>query len=241
MEPVAARDLQRSARIDNNYILKIPNEIAARRITELGNQAAASAAHLSATYSTARNLEVGVEAILRDLSPSTEQGSHKRFEDAMEKVGLMLGFASSRPDKESGIGPDNFWAVGNDRYWVIEVKSEATADEVSRDYLEQLSHSVDWFEGEYAESRYTSLPVMVLPSRRPMWDAVPRQGARVMTFDKLEAFRAALRGFATAIASADGYRTGEIVRQNLVAFGLNAGQLEQRWTEEFLPPSPRPA
>lgn len=239
VNPVGARELQRSARIDNNYILKIPNEVASQRITAVGTQAAASSAYLSQTYSTARTLEVGLEAILRDLTPSTEEGSHKRFEDAVEKTGRILGFASSRPDKETGIGPDNLWAVGSDRYWVIEAKSEASATEVSREYLEQLSHSADWFEAEYPEPRYTALPLMIHPSRQPHWDAVPRQGARVMTFEKLAAFREALHAFATAIAGADRYRDPSAVGQNLTEFGLTSGQLEQRWSQEFLAPARR--
>ena len=233
VDPVGARELQRSARLDNSYILKIPNETASRRINGLGVQSVASSEYLSRTYATSRSLEVGVEAVLRDLAPSTESGSHKRFEDALEKVGFLLGFDSSRPDKESGIGPDNLWAVGADRYWVIEAKSEAIAAEISRENLAQLSQSVDWFEGEYAEPRYTALPLLIHPSNTPMWNANARQTARVMTFAKLAEFRQALRGFATAIAIGDRYRNPDDVAANMATFGLNAGQMSQRWTEEF--------
>ena len=235
VQPVQARDLQRSARIDNNFILKIPNEVSVPRLSAVADQAAATVAHLTSTYTTPRDLQVGVEALLRDLVPTVEQGSYNRFENALEHLGRILGFASSRPDQQNGIGPDNFWAIGHDRYWVVEAKSEATAAQVSRDYLEQLSHSMDWFEADYPEPRHAAVPVMIHPSRQPMWDAVPRQGARVMTFARLERLRDAVGGFTAALLPDAGYTSKEAVAQNLSQFGLNAGALQQRWTEPFLP------
>lgn len=239
VDPAGARSLQRSARIDNNYILKVPIETTNTRITALTNQAAASSTYMTKTYAAGRNLEIGVEVLLRDLTPTTEHGSSARFEEALLNVGLLLGFASSRPDKESGLGPDNFWAIGNDRFWVIEAKSEATAEEISRSNLEQLSHSMDWFEGTYNEPRYTALPLLVHPSRRPMWNAVTRQGAKVMTFAKLELFRDALRGFLTAVLVGESFRSVDAVSKQLAEFGLTASQMESKWTEVFLSVSRR--
>ena len=236
VDPVSARALQQSARIDNSYILKIPNDVRSARITAIGSQAEASSAALVNEYTTARNLQVGIDALLSDLVPVAQPGTFEKFEAAFERLGLILGFGSSRPDKETGRGPDNLWAIGSDRYWVVEAKSEAIVDEVSRGYLEQLSHSMDWFESEYPEPSRTALPVIVHPSNRPMWDAVPRAGARAMTFAKLEQLREAVRGFAAAVAIGEGYRTVEIVRQNLVHFGLNMGQLAERWTVDFEAP-----
>ncbi|MDQ4213721.1 hypothetical protein [Microbacterium capsulatum] len=236
VDPVSARALQQSARIDNNYILKVPNDVRSVRITAVGIQAEACSAALSREYSTSRNLQVGVDALLSDLIPVAQQGTFEKFEAAFERLGTLLGFGSSRPDKETGRGPDNLWAVGADRYWVVEAKSEAVAAEVSRGNLEQLSHSMDWFESEYPEPARTALPVLIHRSKRPMWDAVPRAGARAMTFGKLEQFREAIRGFAAAVSIADGYRYTDTVRQNLVQFGLNSGQLAERWTADFEPP-----
>lgn len=239
VDPANARELQRSARIDNNYILKIPHETALARITAVGDQATAAVAYMRTEFATARTLEVGAEAILLDLVPSTATNSHKLFESALQRLGLLLGFASSRPDQETGIGPDNLWAIGKDRYFIIECKSEATVEEVSREYLEQLSHSADWFDAEYPEGRHIGIPIMIHPSRKPMWDAVPRQGARAMTFARLEGLRTAISGFVGAIQIGDGFRDVAVVSRNLTHFGLNSGSLQQRWTEEFLPPATR--
>lgn len=237
--PASARELQRSARIDNNYILKIPNEMAITRIAALSDQAAASSAYLNRHFATSRLLEVAIDALLLDLTPSTEVGSHKRFEAAFDLVGSILGFGASRPDQETGIGPDNLWAIGNDRFWAIECKSEATADEVSREYLEQLSHSTDWFDAGYREPRFTCVPLMIHSSRTPMWDAVPRQGARIMTFERLATLRQAISDFTAAIRVGDAYKTPASVGANLNEFGLKSSSMEDRWTQNFTKPALR--
>jgi len=156
VDPETARTLQANARIDSNYILKTPTQVTARPLSANANQAAAAAQYMSDNYSTMRNFELGIEALLRDLTPSTESGSHKRFEAAFEKLGFILGFDSYRPDKETGRGPDNLWAMSAGRHWVVEAKSEATSATIKRDYLGQLSHSADWFEAAYPSPSLTT-------------------------------------------------------------------------------------
>lgn len=237
-DPENARQLQKSARLDNRYILKIQDETPFLRPNHARSQAEASSTYLTDTYQSAAQFEVGIESILGDLTPSQEAGSHKRFESALEKVGLILGFVSSRPDQEMGLGPDNLWLMKQGTCWVIEAKSEAIATEVTREYMEQLSHSVDWFSSQYLSDQTKCVPLMIHPSRRPKWDAVPRKNARVMTFEKLEKFRDAIRLFAKAIIINYRYHQPEEVRKNLVLLGLAASDLEQRWTEDFLPVPP---
>ncbi|WP_053386664.1 helicase C-terminal domain-containing protein [Leucobacter japonicus] len=230
---VDARALQKSARLDNSRLLKLGNDIKLPRLTSLGNQAAAVATYLTDKFSSAEALQISVEAMLRDLIPSEEHGSYTRFEAAMEQLGLLLGFASSRPDRDSRIGPDNLWAIGDDRFWVLEAKSEATATEISRDNLEQLTHSADWFERDYSDPRYSYTPILIHPSALPMVDAVPRQNARVITFDDLAGLREAVKAFVGAIASPSAMRDEAVIRENLSHLHLSAGQLEQKWTRPF--------
>lgn len=108
---------------------------------------------------------------------------------------------------------------------------------VKRDYLEQMSHSADWFDSEYANNVATQVPILIHPSRSPHWDAVPRQGARAMTFERLADLRAAVHGFATALESDERYRDAGAVEANLRQFHLNAGALKEKWTQDFLPPA----
>lgn len=238
VDQTQARDLQRSARIDNNFILKVEGDGTRERLRAGAEQAEASAAYVAA-FESGTALEVAAESLLRDLEPSTEKNSHKRFEKALDTLASLLGFNSSRPDQETGVGPDNFWCIGNGQYWVIECKSESTSDSISRSDLEQLSHSVDWFNSEYNDPTLNCLPVMIHNSRRPNWDAVPRQSARVVPFDVLADLRAAVRAFVTELASDPSHRTPAAIRESLVQHRLNAAALEQQWTKEFAQAVPR--
>ncbi len=237
LDPVTARSMQENARLESRFILKAPGATAPK-LTALGDQAQASSAFMSDTFKTSRDLEVGIDAMLMDLTPSTVKNSFKRFEAALEKLGSLLGFASARPDAETGIGPDNLWAIREGKYWVIECKSEATVEQVSREYLEQVSHSADWFDQRYPG--FDQLPLIIHPSRTPMWDAVPRQSARAMTFPKLATLRNAVHQFASALAVDNNFRKADVVAANLRQFGLAAADLEGRWTQKFRDSASRP-
>ena len=54
-------------------------------------------------------------ASLLTFSPDADN-----FENALQKIGQLLGFISTRPEKETcGEGPDNLWAIGNNKYFII--------------------------------------------------------------------------------------------------------------------------
>jgi len=102
-----------------------------------------------------------------------------------------------------------------------------------------LSHSADWFESENNGRIVTQIPILIHPSRTPNWDAVSRQGAVVMTFERLGALRDAVEGFATALTSGERFRVQADVQTNLQHFQLTAGQLTPKWTQDFLPAANR--
>ncbi|KAB1661558.1 DEAD/DEAH box helicase [Pseudoclavibacter sp. CFCC 13796] len=235
VDPEQARKLQYSARTDNNYILKTSGQSSARRQPSNANQAAEAAQYMNKNYSTLQSFEVGIESLLRDLTPSIESGTYRRFEAAFETLGCILGFTSSRPDNESGRGPDNLWTMSTGQHWVVEAKSEAAAETISRDYLGQLSGSADWFDATYAGTSFTQVPILIHPSRTPNWDATPRQGARIMSFERLKELRDAVKNFAVALADKERFRDQTAVGANLRQFHLSADELTQQWTQDFLP------
>lgn len=232
VDPEGARKIQQSARIDNSYLLKIPHASQPRKLKATKDQAVASANYLKEEYSSTHQLQLGIESLLQDLTPSSEHDSSRRFEAAMEKLGFLLGFDSSRPEQEIGTGPDNFWAMANQTYWIIEAKSESTADEISRDYLQQLSHSTDWFVKAYPGFNQ-GIPILIHPSRYPMSNATPRENARIMTFSKLADLREAIGNFSRAIQIDNGYRDPGVIEPNLAGFGLDSASMLNRWTQTF--------
>lgn len=230
-----ARTIQNSALIDNNQLQRPAIDVVVPRITLAGQQAGIARDYLADSYADARALEIHVEAMLADLTPAPVAGSYKAFEKAVQDLGLLFGFPSARPDNDYRVGPDNLWATGNDHYLVIECKSEATADQISRDNLGQLSSSIDWFDGEYSEPRYSATPVLIHPSRRPFSDAVPRQGTRIITFDKLSELREAVRAWTQTLAIDAAYRDEASVKAELTRHGFLGGEFESRWTQPPLP------
>lgn len=230
VDPVRAKTVQRSALLNNNYLSHQQSEIVIPRISLVGQQAEMSAAHIAATINSAPELDIAIESILADLTPTPVHGSSKAFEAALHSLGLFLGFASTRPEKETRNGPDVLWAIGDENYWVIECKSEATSATISRGDLEQLTHSVDWFESKYTEPRFGRVPVMIHPSRAPHFDATPRQGSRIMTFPHLADLRQAVRGWGQSLLVDAGYRNVASIKEALVQYHLAGNMIEQKWT-----------
>jgi hypothetical protein len=232
LNPIRAKEIQHLALRANNFVSRQSEVVTTPRIKLAMLQAEQSAARIALILEREDNFLVSVEAILANLVPTPVPGSHKAFEAAFDEAGLLLGFSSTRPDHQDRLGPDNLWAIGNDSYWVIECKSEAVANKVSRSDLGQLSHSIDWFEREYSDPRFQALPVLIHPSSTPNWDAVPRQGTRFMTFDLLETFREAIRQWATALAVDTGYRDSRAISSALAHYSLVGTQMRDKWTRD---------
>lgn len=89
--------------------------------------------------------------------------SYKKFECAFAKLGYLLGYNTSRPDNEYGIGPDVLWYLGNLNYAVIECKNESITDSISKDYCGQLLNLVNWFKNNFGGD-CKCIPIMVHPS-----------------------------------------------------------------------------
>lgn len=235
VDPVSAQRMQRSARADNSLLLKIPGDASSHKLQQVTEQSLAVVDYINQMNYTADEFSIYIDSLLLGLTPTTEHGSSEKFEQAFKKLGGLLGFSSSRPDKESGNGPDNFWVMGERLCWVVEAKSESNPDSqsVSREYLRQLSGSADWFESTLGGHGANYVPIIICPSRVPEWNAFPRKNARVMTFNRLAEFRKALRGFVTAITSGDNFINQRAVSTNLEQFNLMSNQLTQKWTQNF--------
>jgi len=234
VEPARSLGVQKAARIDNNFILVSAADIPYVRLSAHAHQAAAAAAYVSRR--SAIELHVHVRALLADLVPVPTHGASDRFESALQEIGRYLGFASDRPDKRMRRGPDNLWAIGPSTYLVIECKSEAIAEAISKHDAGQLGQALDWFDEEYIGGQYTRTGVLIHPSKIPATDATAPQDGQSMTFDRLEKFRDAIAEYTQAILVDDGNTSAATIGQNLTQFGLTGNQLLTRWTTSFSKP-----
>ena len=79
------------------------------------------------------------------------------FESSLQSFGQLIGFISTRPERETcGEGPDNLWVMDN-VYFVIECKSAAVSETISKDYCNQLGGAIRWFANEYGDF-YSAIP-----------------------------------------------------------------------------------
>jgi hypothetical protein len=141
-------------------------------------------------------LLIYIDGILSNLCMGSE---YEKFEEALNQIGTILGFACSRPDKETGgYGPDNLWAIDSSKYLVIECKTEATTQTIKKDYCNQLSGSVNWFKENYVYPN-ECIPIMAHPSKVVDAVASPDDNMRVITEKELEFFRKNVRDFYSAL------------------------------------------
>ncbi len=126
---------------------------------------------------------------------------YDRFEDALDIVGKALGFACTRPDKETGgYGPDNLWALDIRTYCVIECKTEASTNLIKKDYCNQLSGSINWFYENYS-GQCVCQPIMIHPSNIIDNVASPAENMVVITEKELSLLRKNIRDFYRAICN----------------------------------------
>lgn len=116
-----------------------------------------------------------MQALLEDMVWGEEERSDDA-ERAWQGLGEHLGFASTRPEKQFGTGPDNLWALSATRQAVTELKTGCATDTIAKKDMDQLGGSIRWFNDHNAEVE--ALPVMLHPSRVCDAKATPPPGMR---------------------------------------------------------------
>jgi len=142
------------------------------------------------------NYLILVDSIISNLVFSSISDT---FEKALQNIGEIIGFISTRPDKETnGQGPDNLWSIGNNSYLVIECKNESCSTTISKDYCNQLSGSMRWFSQVYGDL-FNATPIMVHNSKVIDIQATAEKKMRIITPEKLEELKTSVKQFADAI------------------------------------------
>ena len=94
--------------------------------------------------------KIAVDSVLSNLIIGI---SANKFEKAIQDLGNLLGFESTRPDKQYKTGPDNLWQYSNNHSLLIECKSEKmqNAKEITKDEIGQMSNHIAWFKDNYGK------------------------------------------------------------------------------------------
>lgn len=133
---------------------------------------------------------IKVQSILDDLvfiPDSIDHRAPNKFEEAIKELGLLLGFGSSRPEKEIGDGgPDNLWNISSLFSIIIECKSGTTTELISKSDCAQLLSSIQWFETKVNNPEIKAFPILIHPSKTFAKDANPNESMKIITQKKLQ-------------------------------------------------------
>lgn len=77
--------------------------------------------------------------------------SHKQAEEAVRAIGASLGFSSSRPCNDQGIGPDNLWIdIRTERMIAFELKTDkSAASTLNKDDIGQGLNHLEWLKRQF--------------------------------------------------------------------------------------------
>jgi len=232
INPARSQQTQKSANRKNRNVLRPVGGVEYEKLsTPTLEQGAAASVSLLGRYTTGNDLLLGINALLGDLSWSVRA---EAFEQAWQDLAGHLGFAGQRPERDTGRGPDNLWALTGGTFHVIEAKNEVKESHpVYKKHAEQLSNAMDWFRQTYG-TRTTGTPILIHP--RAMFDrkaAIPT-GCRVVTKEKLTSLGDAIHAYAIALADSDTFRDAAGVGRLLASLGLTATGFTGRFTVSAL-------
>lgn len=150
-------------------------------------------------FNSSHEFKLYMDDIIKHLVYSNDSDSEK-FEDAVEKLGNILGFDSTRPEKLwiDG-GPDNLWCVNN-FVILIECKNRRTQDRIIKGDIEQLLSSDLWFTNTHHMQNSNYYKVICHKSSRVAHDApLITENGFSLTMDKLQLLKNKLNYFKDSI------------------------------------------
>jgi hypothetical protein len=232
-DPPRAQEILLSAAQLNSHVTKPLAGVKYAKLDSPAKNQATAAVEFMRRFKSGNDLVLFVTALTEELMWNPEKT--KAFESAVFELGLLLGFSSQRPELDTGAGPDNLWSLGNLSYVVIECKSGAISATISKSDGDQLSGAVNWFSSKYDKS-CTAAPILIHPSFTFDKQAAPLDAVRIIDTPHLDALNTSLRGYAANISSSGSIRDPESVRKQLQHFGLNTGELLNRFSRRFVKP-----
>jgi hypothetical protein len=233
--PLDAQRTLASARERNTGVIKADVPPPPKRLKGPQHQADSAAAYLGATYSDGIALRLGIGALFDNISWGLEE-THDLAEAQFKLLGLHLGFASTRPDKEDNDGgPDNLWGLNPTTNAVIELKTEITRENpvINKEEAGQLLTSLEWDAGRNPDAT-SRIAVIVHPSNVLSRNSSLPPGTRVITKDDLDRLRVGVQTFADELVADDEWTSPRAVAEALDRNGLSADELFRTYTSKLL-------
>lgn len=179
---VESQKFQRTAFECNFELLKPQEGVAYKKLDNINLNRIKNMCDQISSFANFDELMLEINRICECLNFGVEAN---KFEDAVEKLGLLLGYKSQRPDKTIKKGPDNLWGLGNNSFIMIECKSEVSQgrNAIHKSEVGQMNNHCGWFESEYNDAKV--LRIMIIPTVNVAYDADFTHEVNVMRKNKL--------------------------------------------------------
>ncbi|BAG29661.1 DEAD/DEAH box helicase [Kocuria rhizophila] len=222
-DPTMGQQLLRQARAKNPRVTRPLGGAPYVALESPGIQTNNCSERLLRRFNNKNSFLLEVENISDDLV--FDEDRVQQFEEALYRLGSVIGLGSQRPEFDIGSGPDNLWALGDQKYWVIEAKSGAKSVAIGKRDMGQLAESMMWFQARY-DPQAIATPVMVHPANMIYSDATAVPEMRIINKRKLSELVKAFREFGRALSQAN-WEDLEEVNRLLHGHGLQASDLEK--------------
>lgn len=160
-----------------------------------------------------------------------EKDTHDGFEEAVKEVFNFIGCDAYRPEKETGIGPDDFCIASDKDYLVIECKNEAVTEKICKHDCEQLLGSCNWFREKYPSNR--PIPVLIHRNYRFDKDCFPSEATRIITQELLEEFKKSVHEFCIAVCRKENYMDENKIDGLLKAYKLEGKNIINTYSRSY--------
>lgn len=231
INPTHAQEILLSARDLNNKLTKPISGIKYHKLFSQDNNQAQNVINFVNQCNDDNSFLIFVDSVLDDLI--FEKNCSNNFEEAIKNVARIIGFNSSRPEKEDNDGgPDNLWAIGNLEYFVIECKNgvDEKSTFISKADCSQLLSSVQWFENNYSDNGFKCYPIIIHRAKSFDTVASPSPDMRIINEDKLNSFKAAVKEFSAKITYSNVRGNVQEVYKLLKHYNLTGNKIIEAYT-----------
>ena len=224
-----ASELQGEAFAANNLLLPPPVKPVYEPIVEVGEQVANILSEVT-RFALRKGALDEFERNVSFLAPTT---TSNQFEEALKRLGELLGFYGQRPESQFREGPDVLWLSGKSRAFVIECKHRKDLNNaLTKDEYGQFLTSMAWAKEKYSGRELVGF-IVHLNLKATKQSAA--HSANALTLERLGGLIGAARQFYTelcsSVASAKGLEKecAELVKK----YALSDSEIEKRYLQLF--------
>lgn len=229
LDPLESKALQRAAYKNNQYVL-MPDDNIYTKANLINDSQLKNIQECLKSFSDYQDFQLYTDEILSNLSWGV---ASDKFEEALHRVGILLGFVCQRPDKEIKKGPDNLWAIPDNAYLCIECKNQVDMhrDSISKREAGQMEMHAGWFEEEYGSSLQVDY-MWIFPTSKISEDVTLSHEVTVITPDKLELFKKQLKSYFIQFGKYDIHAIEDMtIHQFIIQNSLQGKNLKSNYSE----------